>query len=124
MSKFARDFDRDLQDVNAFSHCVTLTRVLLPQIISYSDTKMLVLFVMEYNRAVLIYVYELIVLLHTSRSTEYTHTKMLRNVRNVLFQHNTGHLRIGVYCSTKNTCPLIKTTFSCSVGIAVHHSDD
>ena len=38
-SKFERDFECDLQRVNAFSHCVSLTRVLLPQIISCSDTK-------------------------------------------------------------------------------------
>ncbi len=38
-SKFVCDFDRDLQRVNAFTHCVTLTPVLLPQIISYSVQK-------------------------------------------------------------------------------------
>ncbi len=36
-SKFTHDFDCDWQRLNAFSHCVTLTLVLLPQIISYSD---------------------------------------------------------------------------------------
>ena len=66
-SKFGRDFDCDWQRVNAFSHCVTLTRVLFPQIISYSDTKVPVL-VMECKRASVLYVYELIFLLHTSRS--------------------------------------------------------
>ena len=58
-SKCARDFDCDWQRVNAFSHCVSLTRVLLPQIISYSDTKVPVLVVMEYKRASLGFVYEL-----------------------------------------------------------------
>ncbi len=33
----ARDFDCNWQHVKAFSHCVTLTRVLLPQIISYLE---------------------------------------------------------------------------------------
>ncbi len=61
----------DWERVNAFSHCVTSTDTLLPQIISYSDTKVLVLVVMEYKRASVLYVYELIFLLHTSRSTEY-----------------------------------------------------
>ena len=60
VSKFARDFDCDWQRVNAFSHCVTLTRVLLLQINSYSDTKVPVLVVMECKHANLIYVYELI----------------------------------------------------------------
>ncbi len=50
-SKYARDFDCEWQRVNTFSHCVTLTRVLLSQIISYSDTKVLVLVVMECKRA-------------------------------------------------------------------------
>ncbi len=59
----------DWQHVNAFSHCVTLKCILLPQIISYSDTKMLVLVVMECKRACVIHVYELTFLLHTS--TEY-----------------------------------------------------
>ncbi len=49
-SKFARDFDCDWQRVSAFSHSVTLTCVLLSQIISYSDTKGLVLVVMECKR--------------------------------------------------------------------------
>ncbi len=55
-SKFVRDFDCDWQRVSAFSHSVTLTRVLLPQIISCSDTKVLVLVVMECKRASVIYV--------------------------------------------------------------------
>ena len=38
-SKFTRDFDCDWQRINVFSYCVTLTRVLLPQIISYSIYK-------------------------------------------------------------------------------------
>ena len=38
-SKFVRDFECDLQRLKMFSHCVTLTHVLLPQIISCSDTK-------------------------------------------------------------------------------------
>ena len=70
-SKCSRDFDCNWQRLNAFSHCVTLTRVLLLQIISYLDTKVPVLVVMEYKRASVLYVYELIFLLHTSRSTEY-----------------------------------------------------
>ena len=59
-SKWVRDFDCDLERVNVFFHCVSLTRVLLPQIISYSDTKLPVLVVMEYKRASVLYVYELI----------------------------------------------------------------
>ncbi len=71
-SKFAHNFDCDWQRVNAFSHCVTLTHVLLPQIICYSVTKESVLVVMEYKcHTSVIYVYELVFLLHTSRSTEY-----------------------------------------------------
>ncbi len=66
-SKFARDIDSDWQRVNAFSHCITLKHVLLPQIISYSDTKVLVLGVMECKHASVIYVYKLTFLLHTSR---------------------------------------------------------
>ena len=50
-SKFARDFDCDWQRVSAFSHSVTLTRILLSQIISHSDTKGSVLVVMECKRA-------------------------------------------------------------------------
>ncbi len=68
--KCARDFDCDWQCVNVFSHCVTLICVLLSQIISHSDTKVSVLVVMECKGANVIYVYELIFLLHTSRSTE------------------------------------------------------
>ncbi len=71
--KYARDFDSDWQRVDAFSHCVTLKRVLLPQIISYSDTKLPVLVVMECKRARVIHVYELTFLLHTSRSTKCRH---------------------------------------------------
>ncbi len=70
--KFARDFECDLKHVAAFSHCVTLTHVLLPQIISYSDTKSVCSCCYECKRASVIYVYELIFLLHTSRSTEYS----------------------------------------------------
>ena len=66
----ARNFDCDWQRVNVFSHCVTLIRVLLSQIISYSDTKVPVLVVMECKHANVIYVYQLIFLLHTSRSAE------------------------------------------------------
>ncbi len=69
-SKCAHDFDCDWQRVKAFSHCVTLIRFLLSQIISYSDAKVPVLVVMKCKRANVIYVYELIFLLHTSRSTE------------------------------------------------------
>ena len=54
-----------------FSHCVNLTSVLLPQIISYSDAKVSGLVVMKCKRTSVIYVYELTFLLHTSRSTEY-----------------------------------------------------
>ena len=70
-SKWARDFDCNWERVNAFSHCVTLRHVLLLQIISYSDTKVPVLVVMEYKRAIVLYTYEMIFLLHTSRLTGY-----------------------------------------------------
>ena len=50
-SKIARGFECGLQRVNAFSHCVTLTCVLLPQIISYSVWGLVV---MEYIE---IYIY-------------------------------------------------------------------
>ncbi len=69
-SKYAHDFNCDWERVNAFSHCITLTRILLPHIISYSDTKVPVLVAMEYKHASVLYVYELIFLLHTTRSTE------------------------------------------------------
>ena len=59
-SKCAPDFDCDWQHVNSFSHCITLIRVLLSQIISYSDTKVPFFVVMECKRANVIYVYELI----------------------------------------------------------------
>ena len=59
-SKFARNFDCDLERVNAFSHRDSLTREILPQIISYSDTKVPALVVIEYKRASVLYVYELI----------------------------------------------------------------
>ena len=55
-SKFVHKFECDLQHVNTFSHCVTLTCVLLPQIIFCSDTKVSVLVVMECKRASVIYV--------------------------------------------------------------------
>ncbi len=105
--------------VNAFSHRVTLIRILLSHdnifsseaeymiysvswickflllflcflIISYSDTKVPVLVVVECKRANVIYVYELILLLHTSRSTECMHDVTLSNgsesdVRNIDF---------------------------------------
>ncbi len=61
MSKCVCDFDCDWYRVNAFSRCVTLTCILLPQIISYSDTKVLVL-VMKCKH---VDVYELIFLLYT-----------------------------------------------------------
>ncbi len=70
-SKFVRDFDCDWQRVHTFSHCVALIRALLSQIISYSDTKVPVFVVMECKPASVIYVYEMILLIHTSRSTEY-----------------------------------------------------
>ena len=72
-SKWVRDFNCDWQHVNAFSHCICLTRILLPQIISYSDTEVPVLVVMEYKHVSAGYVYELIYLLHTSKSTEYSY---------------------------------------------------
>ncbi len=59
-SKCVRGFDCDWQRVNAFSHCVTLILVLLSQIISYSDTKVPVLVVMECKHANVICVFELI----------------------------------------------------------------
>ena len=57
-SKFAHDFECDLQRINVFSNCVTLslTHVLLQQTISCSDTKVSVLVVMECKRASVIYV--------------------------------------------------------------------
>ena len=60
VSKCARDFDCDWQPVNALSHCVTLIHILLLQIISYSDTKVPVLVVMEFKRSNVIYVYAMI----------------------------------------------------------------
>ena len=69
-SKCACDFDCEWQRVNAVFYCVSLTHVLL-QIISYSDTNVPVLVVMGCKRASVLHVYELIFLLHTSRSTEY-----------------------------------------------------
>ncbi len=45
-------------------------RLQVLQIISYSDTKVPVLVVMECKQANVIYLYELIFLLHASRSTE------------------------------------------------------
>ena len=63
-AKCGYNFDCDWQCVNMFYHCVTLIRVLLSQIIFYSDTKALVL-VMECKCSIVIYVYELIILLHT-----------------------------------------------------------
>ena len=50
-SKFACNFDCDWQCASAFFHSVTVTHVLLSQIISYSDTKGSVLVVMECKRA-------------------------------------------------------------------------
>ncbi len=67
-SKCTCNFDCNWQRVNAFSHCVSLTHVLLRQIISYS-AKVLVL-VMEWKHGSVIYVYKLIFSLFTSRSTE------------------------------------------------------
>ena len=63
-STFAHDFECDLQRVNMFSNCVTLTCVLLSQSISYSDTKVSGLAVVECKHARVIYVYELTFLLH------------------------------------------------------------
>ncbi len=71
--KCAHDCNCDRQHVNAFFYCVTLVHGLLLQIISYSDTKVPVLVVMECKRASVIYVYQLTFLLHTSRSTECSH---------------------------------------------------
>ncbi len=50
-SKCVRNFDCNWQHVNAFSRYVTLIRVLLSQIISYTDTKVQVLVVIEYKCA-------------------------------------------------------------------------
>ncbi len=77
VSKRAHDFDCDWQRINTFSHCITQIRVLLSQIISYSDTKVPVLVVMECKRANVVYVYEVIFLLHTSRSTVCMHCMIL-----------------------------------------------
>ncbi len=97
-SKCACDFDCDWERVNAFSHCVTLTRVQLPQIISCSDAKVRVLVVMEYKRASVLYVYE-IFLLHTctSRSTEFSiHCSFSKYV-----QYKTFHKReTDILCPT------------------------
>ena len=46
-SKFAHNFDCDWQRISAFFYSVTLTHVLLSQIISCSDTKGLILVVIE-----------------------------------------------------------------------------
>ena len=70
------NFDSDWERVNAFSHCVTLKRILLPQIIFYSVTKVPVLVVVECKRASVVHVYELAFLLHTSSSTEYRVSKI------------------------------------------------
>ncbi len=51
-SKCVHNFDCDTQRVNAFFHCVTLTRVLLPQIISYAVTKVPILVIMEVSMQV------------------------------------------------------------------------
>ena len=67
----AHDFDCDWQRVNTFFHRVTLTRILLLQIISYSETKVPFLVIMECKRTCVTSVYELILLLYTSRSREY-----------------------------------------------------
>ena len=82
-SKCAHDFDCEWQRVNAFSHCFTLIRALLSQIISYSDTKVPVLVVMECKCANVIYVYELIFLL--SRSTECTNCASVCELREINF---------------------------------------
>ncbi len=66
VSKFVHDLDCDWQSVNMFSD----TRSTVLQIICCSDTKVPVL-VMECKRASVIYVYDLIFLLHSSRLTEY-----------------------------------------------------
>ncbi len=66
-SKCAHDFDCDWHHVNAVFPLRYSDTVLLSQIISYSDTKVPVLVVMECKRANVIYVYELIFLLHTSK---------------------------------------------------------
>ena len=42
-SKCTHDFDCDLQCENVFFHCVNLTRVLFPQVVSYLDEKVLIL---------------------------------------------------------------------------------
>ena len=54
-----------------------MTRVLLPQIICFSDTKVPVLVVIECKRASVSHVYGLIFLLRTSRSTEYSCTEVV-----------------------------------------------
>ena len=73
MRPYQAYWDCKRQRVNTLSHCVTLTRLLLPHIISDSDTILPVLIVMECKGASVISVYELIFLLYTSRSTEYKH---------------------------------------------------
>ena len=58
------------EHVNTFSHRITLTRFLLPQSISFSDTKVLFNCYGMYKRASMTSVYEFIFLVYTSRSTE------------------------------------------------------
>ncbi len=83
-STCVRDLDCDWQRIKAFSHCVTLIRVLLSQIVSYSDTKVPVLVVMECKRIDVIYVYELISLLHTSRSTECSYATVFTYLKRLM----------------------------------------
>ena len=81
-SKCVCDFACDWQRVNMFSHCVTLACILLPQILSYSDTKVLVLLVVtECNPASGIYVYELIFLLQGQQSVNYNTTQIDHRLR-------------------------------------------
>ncbi len=102
-SKCAPDFDCDWERVNAFPLCVTLRRFLLPQIISYSDTTVLVLVVMEFKRASVLYVYEMIFLLHTSKVNRVYITKLSQDFLTFLTSY-TSFLIIATYNYT--ICPL------------------
>ncbi len=75
-SKCAHDFDCDWQHVNAFSDYVTLIRssTFANSLLLRSGTKVPGFVVMEHKCTSVIYVYEMIFLLYTSRSAEYSKT--------------------------------------------------
>ena len=104
LAECARDFDCEWERVNTFFHCVTnllWDAFKLWQIISYSDTNVPVLVVMEYKRASVLYLYEILVLLHTSRSTEYT-PAVQSPVNQSMFYKRwqcIGHEVMALYCN-------------------------